>query len=36
VPLCDLDPELVHPRLKRPVRDLLAGLATPRTILRQL
>ncbi len=36
VPLCDLAPGFVHPRLKRPVRELLAGLATPRTILRQL
>jgi 2-amino-4-hydroxy-6-hydroxymethyldihydropteridine diphosphokinase len=36
VPLCDLAPDLVHPRLKRPVRDLLADLATPRTILRRL
>jgi len=36
VPLCDLAPELVHPRMKRPVRDLLGSLATQRTVLRQL
>jgi len=36
VPLGDLAPDLVHPRLQRPVRDLLRDLATPRTILRRL
>jgi 2-amino-4-hydroxy-6-hydroxymethyldihydropteridine diphosphokinase len=36
VPLHDLAPELVHPRLQRPVRDLLDDLATPRTILCRL
>jgi len=36
VPLCDLAPELVHPRLGRPVRELLRELATQRTILRRM
>lgn len=35
VPLCDLAPEFVHPRLLHPVHHLLRDLATPRTILRK-
>ncbi|MGQ9477018.1 MAG: 2-amino-4-hydroxy-6-hydroxymethyldihydropteridine diphosphokinase [Candidatus Bipolaricaulia bacterium] len=33
-PLCELAPELVHPRLKRPLRDLLADLDERKKVIR--
>jgi 2-amino-4-hydroxy-6-hydroxymethyldihydropteridine diphosphokinase len=33
-PLCELAPELIHPRLGRPLRELLAGLDERKKVIR--
>ncbi len=33
-PLAEIAPDLIHPRLRRPIRDLLAGLESPEQVTR--
>jgi 2-amino-4-hydroxy-6-hydroxymethyldihydropteridine diphosphokinase len=36
VPMCDIDPSLLHPRLKQTMQSLLSGLDDPSQLIREI